>query len=104
MRPARVCTGVPVLLGVSALALAAAGCSAKAPEAGPSVPAYTPEASATADVSASGSAGGATASVSPTLVALEPAALSDPEDGYEVKELPQGLDEKSQAILRGFLA
>ncbi|WP_194949766.1 hypothetical protein [Actinomyces trachealis] len=43
-------------------------------------------------------------SATPSQVVLEPEALSDPQTGYLVAELPGDLDEQSQAVLRGYLA
>lgn len=100
MRAARPRTLVPALISLAACALVVAGCSTQ-PAAGPSVPAYTPQASESAADAQSPSP---TPAATPSQVPLEPEALSDPQTGYLVAELPPGLDEQSQAILRGYLA
>lgn len=100
MRAARPRALVPALISLAACALVVAGCSTQ-PAAGPSVPAYTPQASESAAEAQSPSP---TPAATPSQVPLEPEALSDPQTGYLVAELPPGLDEQSQAILRGYLA
>lgn len=100
MRAARLRALSPVLTGLAACALVVGGCASRSSEAGPTVPAYTPGASAGA------SEGDASAVPSPTpsLAPLTPEGLSDPGAGYTLESLPPGLGEQEEAMVRGFVA
>ena len=95
-------------LGAGALAasLALAGCSSGSPKGGGTIPPLNTagtSSGSTAPASASGGASaGATGAASAGAVTAE--SLSDPDLGYTVVSIPEGLDATQTRVLQGFVA
>ena len=98
--------GVGVLVG----SLALAGCSSSSPKGGGTIPplntAGTSGSSTAAASAATSASGGASAGVSGAVSAdaVTAESLSDPDLGYTVVSIPEGLDATQTKVLQGFVA
>ena len=95
-------------LGAGALAasLALAGCSSSSPKGGGTIPplntAGASAASTTGPAASGGASAGASGAASAGAVTAE--SLSDPDLGYTVVSIPQGLDAAQTKVLQDFVA
>ena len=95
-------------LGAGALAasLALAGCSSSSPKGGGTIPplntAGASAASTTAPAASGGASAGASGAASAGAVTAE--SLSDPDLGYTVVSIPQGLDATQTKVLQDYVA
>ena len=90
--------------GVLAGSLVLVGCSSSSPQGGGTIP---PVSSASADSSSTASpapSGGASAGASGTAGAVTAESLSDPDLGYTVVSIPEGLDATQTKVLQDYVA
>ena len=92
--------------GVLAASLALAGCSSSNPKGGGTIPplntAGASAASTTAPAASGGASAGASGAASAGAVTAE--SLSDPDLGYTVVSIPQGLDATQTKVLQDYVA
>ncbi|MFW0162669.1 hypothetical protein [Actinomyces sp. SKVG-SVH-4(1)] len=92
--------------GVLAASLALAGCSSSSPKGGGTIPplntAGASAASTTAPAASGGASTGASGAASAGAVTAE--SLSDPDLGYTVVSIPDGLDATQTKVLQDFIA
>ena len=92
--------------GVLAASLALAGCSSSSPKGGGTIPplntAGASAASTTAPAASGGASPGASGAASAGAVTAE--SLSDPDLGYTVVSIPDGLDATQTKVLQDFIA
>ena len=92
--------------GVLAASLALAGCSSGSPKGGGTIPplntAGASAASTTAPAASGGASAGASGAASAGAVTAE--SLSDPDLGYTVVSIPQGLDATQTKVLQDYVA
>ena len=92
--------------GVLAASLALAGCSSSSPKGGGTIPplntAGASAASTTAPAASGGASAGASGAASAGAVTAE--SLSDPDLGYTVVSIPQGLDATQTKVLQDYVA
>ena len=92
--------------GVLAASLALAGCSSSNPKGGGKIPplntAGASAASTTAPAASGGASAGASGAASAGAVTAE--SLSDPDLGYTVVSIPQGLDATQTKVLQDYVA
>ena len=95
-------------LGAGALAasLALAGCSSSSPKGGGTIPPLNTAGASAASTTAPAASGGASASASgaASAGAVTAESLSDPDLGYTVVSIPQGLDAAQTKVLQDFVA
>ena len=95
-------------LGAGALAasLALAGCSSSSPKGGGTIPPLNTAGASAASTTGPAASGGASASASGTASAgaVTAESLSDPDLGYTVVSIPQGLDAAQTKVLQDFVA
>ena len=106
--PGRRRTAIALGAGVLAGSLALAGCSSSSPKGGGTIPPVnTAGASTASTTSASASAsGGASAAASGAASggAVTAESLSDPDLGYTVVSIPDGLDATKTKVLQDYVA
>ena len=95
-------------LGAGALAasLALAGCSSSSPKGGGTIPPLNTAGASAASTTAPAASGGASASASgaASAGAVTAESLSDPDLGYTVVSIPQGLDAAQTKVLQDYVA
>ena len=95
-------------LGAGALAasLALAGCSSSSPKGGGTIPPLNTAGASAASTTGPAASGGASASASgaASAGAVTAESLSDPDLGYTVVSIPQGLDAAQTKVLQDFVA
>ena len=95
-------------LGAGALAasLALAGCSSGSPKGGGTIPPLNTAGASAASTTGPAASGGASASASgaASAGAVTAESLSDPDLGYTVVSIPQGLDAAQTKVLQDFVA
>ena len=95
-------------LGAGALAasLALAGCSSSSPKGGGPIPPLNTAGASAASTTGPAASGGASASASgaASAGAVTAESLSDPDLGYTVVSIPQGLDAAQTKVLQDFVA
>ena len=95
-------------LGAGALAasLALAGCSSSSPKGGGTIPPLNTAGASSASTTGPAASGGASASASgaASAGAVTAESLSDPDLGYTVVSIPQGLDAAQTKVLQDFVA
>ena len=95
-------------LGAGALAasLALAGCSSSSPKGGGTIPPLNTAGASAASTTGPAASGGASASTSgaASAGAVTAESLSDPDLGYTVVSIPQGLDAAQTKVLQDFVA
>ena len=97
-----------VALGVGALAgsLALAGCSSGSPKGGGTIPPVNTAGASTASTTAPAASGGTSTSASgaASAGAVTAESLSDPDLGYTVVSIPDGLDATKTKVLQDYVA
>ena len=92
--------------GVLAASLALAGCSSSNPKGGGTIPPLTTAGASAASTTAPAASGGASAGASgaASAGAVTAESLSDPDLGYTVVSIPQGLDATQTKVLQDYVA
>ena len=92
--------------GVLAASLALAGCSSSNPKGGGTIPPLNPAGASAASTTAPAASGGASAGASgaASAGAVTAESLSDPDLGYTVVSIPQGLDATQTKVLQDYVA
>ena len=90
--------------GVLAGSLALAGCSSSSPQGGGTIPPVSSASAGSGSTASPAPSGGASAGASGTAVAVTAESLSDPDLGYTVVSIPEGLDAMQTKVLQGFVA
>ena len=91
--------------GVLAGSLALAGCSSSSPKGGGTIPPVNTAGASTASTTAPAASGGASAAASGAASggAVTAESLSDPDLGYTVVSIPEGLDTTKTKILQDYI-
>ena len=99
---------VAIALGAGVLAgsLALAGCSSSSPKGGGTIPPVNTAGASTASTTAPAASGGASAAASGAASggAVTAESLSDPDLGYTVVSIPDGLDATQTKVLQDYVA
>ena len=92
--------------GVLAGSLALAGCSSSSPKGGGTIPPVNTAGASTASTTAPAASGGASAAASgaASAGAVTAESLSDPDLGYTVVSIPDGLDATQTKVLQDYVA
>ena len=92
--------------GVLAGSLALAGCSSSSPKGGGTIPPVNTAGASTASTTAPAASGGASAAASGAASggAVTAESLSDPDLGYTVVSIPDGLDATQTKVLQDYVA
>ena len=92
-------------VGVLAGSLALAGCSSSSPKGGGTIPPVNTAGASGGSTGSSAASGGASASASgaASVGAVTAESLSDPDLGYTVVSIPEGLDATQTKILQDFI-
>ena len=92
--------------GVLAGSLVLAGCSSSSPKGGGTIPPLSTAGASTASTTASAASGGASAAASgaASAGAVTTESLSDPDLGYTVVSIPDGLDATKTKVLQDYVA
>ena len=103
--PGRRRTAIALGAGVLAGSLALAGCSSSSPKGGGTIPPVNTAGASTASTTAPAASGGASAAASGAASggAVTAESLSDPDLGYTVVSIPDGLDATQTKILQDYI-
>ena len=93
-------------VGVLAGSLALAGCSSSSPKGGGTIPPLNTAGAGGSSTASPAASGGASAGASgaASVGAVTAESLSDPDLGYTVVSIPDGLDATQTKVLQGFIA
>lgn len=93
-------------VGVLAGSLALAGCSSSSPKGGGTIPPVNTAGASGGSTGSSAASGGASASASgaASVGAVTAESLSDPDLGYTVVSIPEGLDATQTKVLQDYIA